>query len=31
MTFQPPMDDASIMHRLLGYSIGAPESEENAA
>lgn len=29
--FQPPMDDASIMHRLLGYSIGAPESEENAA
>lgn len=29
--FQPPMDDASISQRLLGYSVGAPESEDNAA
>lgn len=31
LRFDPPQDDASIMHRLLGYSIGVPESEENAA
>lgn len=29
--FQPPMDDASISQRLLGYSVGSPESEDNAA
>lgn len=29
--FQPPMDDASVAHRLLGYEVGAPESDENAA
>jgi hypothetical protein len=25
-----PMDDASIMQRLMGYSVGAPESDEAA-
>lgn len=29
--FRPPMDDASVARRLLGYEIGSPESEENAA
>lgn len=31
LRFQPPMDDASISQRLLGYSVGSPESEDNAA
>lgn len=29
--FDPPQDDQSLMQRLLGYSVGSPESEENAA
>lgn len=29
--FQPAMDDASVMERLLGYSTGSPESDEFAA
>lgn len=29
--FDPPQDDQSLMERLLGYSVGSPESEENAA
>lgn len=31
LQFDPPMDDASVMQRLMGYSIGSPESEESAA
>jgi hypothetical protein len=29
--FQPPMDDDSVMRRLMGYSTGSPESDEAAA
>jgi len=29
--FDPPQDDASIMERLMGYSVGAPESDDAAA
>lgn len=29
--FMPALDDQSIAERLLGYTVGAPESDENAA
>jgi len=29
--FDPPQDDASIMERLMGYSVGSPESEREAS
>lgn len=29
--FAPPMDDHSVMERLLGYSVGAPESDREAS
>lgn len=29
--FAPPMDDHSVMERLLGYSVGSPESEREAS
>lgn len=29
--FTPPMDDRSIMGRLAGYSVGAPESDREAS
>jgi hypothetical protein len=29
--FDPPQDDASVMQRLMGYSVGAPESDDAAA
>lgn len=29
--FDPPQDDASVMERLMGYSVGSPESDDAAA
>lgn len=29
--FAPPMDDHSVMERLLGYSVGSPESDREAS
>lgn len=29
--FDPPQDDASLMERLMGYSVGSPESEREAS